>query len=162
MTPPTPPPSRFQHILFCTDFSESADAAFEFALDAALRHAGSTLHLLHVIHEPDAQFWKSYLNEVENIDAAARKAIDEKIAAANRSRVPAGVELTVAIRIGPDAPTILEYARTAQIDLLVLGRHGHGGVGKALLGSVAEKVVRKAGCPVLVVPLGYVKKAQYY
>jgi len=162
MTPPTPPPSRFQRILFCTDFSESADAAFEFALDAAIHHPGSTLHLLHVIHEPDAQFWKSYLNEVENIDADARKAIDGKIATAYRSRVPPGIELTVAIRIGPDAATILDYARTTPIDLIVLGRHGHRGVGKALFGSVAEKVVRKAGCPVLVVPLGYVKKAQYY
>ena len=156
------PETRFKRILFCTDFSESADAAFEFALDAVVRRPGSKLHLLHVIPEPDAQFWKSYLNEVENIDAAARKAIDEKIAAAYRSRVPPGVELTVAIRIGPDAATILEYARLTPVDLIVLGRHGHRGVGKALFGSVAEKVVRKAGCPVLVVPLGYVKKARYY
>ena len=157
----TPPPeSRFKRILFCTDFSDSADAAFEFALDATVRRPGSTLHLLHVIHEPDAQFWKSYLNEVENIDADARKAIDAKIATAYRSRVPAGVELTVTIRIGPDAATILEYARTAQIDLIVLGRHGHGGVGKALFGSVAEKIVRKAGCAVLVVPLSYVKASR--
>ena len=149
------PETRFKRILFCTDFSESADAAFEFALDAVVRCPGSTLHLLHVIHEPDAQFWKSYLNEVENIDADARKAIDEKIATAYRSRVPAGVELTVAVRIGPDAATILEYAQSTRIDLIVLGRHGHGGVGKALFGSVAEKVVRKAGCAVLVVPLSY-------
>ena len=155
---PTPPPeSRFKRILFCTDFSESADAAFEFALDAVVRRPGSTLHLLHVIHEPDAQFWKSYLNEVENIDADARQAIDGKIATAYRARVPAGVEFTVIVRIGPDAGTILEYARAERIDLIVLGRHGHGGVGKALFGSVAEKVVRKADCAVLVVPLGYVK-----
>lgn len=153
MSTPTPPESRFKRILCCTDFSESADAAFEFALDAAVRRPGAILHLLHVIHEPDAQFWKSYLNEVENIDADARQAIDEKIATAYRSRVPAGLELTVAIRLGPDAATILEYARAERTDLIVLGRHGHGAVGKALFGSVAEKVVRKADCAVLVVPL---------
>lgn len=158
MNPSTAPPeSRFQRILFCTDFSDSADAAFEFALDATVRRPGATLHLLHVIHEPEAQFWKSYLNEVENVDADAHQAMDQKIAATYRQRVPGGVELKVAIRTGPDAPTILEYARNERIDLIVLGRHGHGGVGKALFGSVAEKVVRKAGCAVLVVPLQYVQ-----
>ena len=55
MNLPALPESRFKRILFCTDFSESADAAFDFALDAAIRRPDSTLYLLHVIHEPDAQ-----------------------------------------------------------------------------------------------------------
>ena len=97
------PESRFKRILFCTDFSESADAAFEFALDATVRRPGSTLNLLHVIHEPDAQFWKSYIAEVDNVDADAKKAIDEKVATAYRSRLPAGVEMKAEFRIGPDA-----------------------------------------------------------
>ncbi len=151
------PESRFQRILFCTDFSESADAAFEFALDAAVRRPGSTLFLLHVIHEPDAQFWKSYIAEVDNIDADAKKAIDAKVAAAYLSRVPKGLELKLAFRIGPDAATILEFARAERIDLIVLGRHGHSGVGKTLFGSVAEKIARKAECAVLIVPLDYAK-----
>jgi nucleotide-binding universal stress UspA family protein len=153
------PESRFKRILFCTDFSESADAAFEFALDATVRRPGSTLYLLHVIHEPDAQFWKSYIAEVDNIDADAKKAIDEKVAAAYLSRLPAGVEMKVEFRIGPDAATILEFAKATQIDLIVLGRHGHSSVGKALFGSVAEKIVRKADCAVLVIPLSYAKAA---
>jgi nucleotide-binding universal stress UspA family protein len=152
------PETRFKRILFCTDFSESADAAFEFALDATRRRPGSTLHLLHVIHEPDAQFWKSYIADVDNIDAEAKKAIDEKVAAAYLSRVPPGMDVKVEFRIGPDAASILEFARTAQIDLIILGRHGHSGVGKTLFGGVAEKIVRKAGCAVLVVPLEYAKK----
>jgi nucleotide-binding universal stress UspA family protein len=151
------PETRFKRILLCTDFSESADAAFEFALDATVRRPGSTLTLLHVIHEPDAQFWKSYLTEVDNIDADAKKAIDEKVAAAYLSRLPAGVEMKVEFRIGPDAATILEFAEANQIDLIVLGRHGHSSVGKTLFGSVAEKIVRKADCAVLVIPLNYAK-----
>jgi nucleotide-binding universal stress UspA family protein len=151
------PETRFKRILFCTDFSESADAAFEFALDAVVRRPGSTLTLLHVIHEPDAQFWKSYIAEVDNVDAEAKKAIDEKVAAAYRARLPVGVEMRTEFRIGPDAATILEFAQTDKADLIVLGRHGHGGVGKALFGSVAEKIVRKAHCAVLVVPLEYAK-----
>jgi nucleotide-binding universal stress UspA family protein len=152
------PESRFKRILFCTDFSESADAAFEFALDSAIRRPGSTLYVLHVIHEPDAQFWKSYIAEVENVNDEAKKAIDAKVASAYLSRVPPGVEVKVEFRIGPDAVTILEFAKTAQVDVIILGRHGHSGVGKALFGSVAEKIVRKAECAVLVVPLAYARK----
>jgi nucleotide-binding universal stress UspA family protein len=145
----------FRRILFCTDFSESADAAFDLAVDAAVRRPGAKLFLLHVIHEPDAQFWKSYIAEVDNINAEAKRAIDEKVAASYRARLPTGLEMEVAFRIGPDAATILEFARQTQVGLIVLGRHGHGGMGKALFGSVAEKVVRKADCAVLIVPLSY-------
>jgi nucleotide-binding universal stress UspA family protein len=159
MNSPALPCRRLSRILFCTDFSESADAAFEFALEETLHRPGARLHLLHVIHEPDAQFWKSYIYEVDNIDMQARQAIDEKVAASYLARVPPGFELNVEFRIGPDAATILEFARTRQMDLIVLGRHGHGGMGRALFGSVAERVVRKAECAVLVVPLSYARMA---
>jgi nucleotide-binding universal stress UspA family protein len=155
MNPSALPDPCFKRILFCTDFSESADAAFEFALDTAIRHPGSKLFLLHVIHEPDAQFWKSYIAEVDNINAEARKVIDAKVAATYLARAPEDLDLEVAFRIGPDAATILQFAQAARIDLIILGRHGHGGMGKALFGSVAEKIVRKADCAVLVVPLSY-------
>ena len=159
MNTPTLPDSRFKRILFCTDFSESADAAFDFALDAAVRRPGSTLYLLHVIHEPDAQFWKSYLAEIDNIDAEAKKAIDDKVAAAYLSRIPKGMDVKAEFRIGPDAATILEFAKAAHVDVIILGRHGHSSVGKTLFGSVAEKIVRKAECAVLVVPLSYANKS---
>lgn len=156
----TLPESRFQEILFCTDFSESADAAYEYALDAAVRRPGSTLYILHVIHEPDAQFWKSYIAEVENIDDEARKAIDAKVEASYLSRTPPGIQVKPEYRIGPDAATILEFAKAFEIDVIVLGRQGRGGVGKALFGSVAGKIVRKAPCAVLVVPLIYATAAK--
>ena len=159
MNIPPLPESRFKRILFCTDFSESADAAFDFALDAAIRRPDSTLYLLHVIHEPDAQYWKSQLAEVENINADAKKAIDAKVAAAYLSRIPKGMDVKAEFRIGPDAATILEFAKAAHVDVIILGRHGHSSVGKALFGSVAEKIVRKAECAVLVVPLSYAKGA---
>jgi nucleotide-binding universal stress UspA family protein len=160
MNLPPLPESRFKRILFCTDFSESADAAFDFALDAAIRRPDSMLYLLHVIHEPDAQYWKTHLAEVENINAEAKKAIDAKVAAAYLARVPKGMDVKPVFRIGPDAVTILEFAKTAQVDVIILGRHGHSSVGKALFGSVAEKIVRKAECAVLVIPLSYAKTAR--
>lgn len=151
--------TRFSRILFCTDFSESADAAFEFALDATVRRPGATLCILHIVHEPDAQFWRSYIAEVDQVEEQARRAIDEKIRTTYLARVPEGVNVQVEIRDGPDAATLLEFAETARIDLIVLGRHGHSSVGTALFGSVVEKVVRKAHCPVLVVPLEYARTA---
>jgi nucleotide-binding universal stress UspA family protein len=160
MNPPAQAESRFKRILFCSDFSESADAAFEFALDAAIRRPDSTLYLLHVIHEPDAQYWKTELAEVENINAEARKAIDAKVAASYLSRVPKGMDVKTVFRIGPDAATILEFAKAEQVDVIILGRHGHSSMGKALFGSVAEKIVRKAECAVLVVPLCYAQAAR--
>jgi nucleotide-binding universal stress UspA family protein len=147
--------SRFQRLLFCTDFSDSAYAAFEFAIDATIRRPGSTLHLLHVLHEPDAQFWQSYVSEVDGVEETARQAILDKLKADYLSRLPPGLEAQVEVRTGPEAHAILEFATANAIDLIIIGRHGHGGVSKALFGGVAEKIVRKAPCAVLVVPLEF-------
>ena len=144
---------NFKKILFCTDFSENADRAFVFAVNSAVRNAGCELHLLHVIPEPSAQFWKGYIYEAdEDVDARAKREIDAKIAAAYRPRVPPGVQLVVAMRIGEARHQILEYAQEQDVDLIILGRQGAGAVGKILFGNVTERVVRKADCPVLVIP----------
>ena len=60
------------------------------------------------------------------------------------ARAPKDIELKVAFRIGPDAATILEFAKAEQIDVIILRRHGHSGASKVLCGSVAEEIVRKA------------------
>lgn len=149
--------SRFKRVLFCTDFSESADAAFEFALDAVIRRPGSKLYLLHVVPEVQAQFWKSYIYEVDGIDQQAMRLIDEKMTETYLKCIPAEVQVETVYRVGAEAQSILEFADQAGIDLIVLGRHGKSGVHKALFGSVAEKVVRKARCAVLIIPLEYAK-----
>ena len=146
--------TTFSQILFCTDFSENADFAFSFAVDAASRRPGCRLYLLHVIPESEAQFWKTYIYEVDDVDAKARHDVDERIEV-YRSRLPEPIELNVEIRIGKDHQEILAFARDRQIDLIVMGRQGHGALQKALFGNVTEKVVRKADCAVLVVPLSY-------
>ena len=143
---------HYQSILFCTDFSENADSAFDFAIDAAIRNIGCTLHLLHVIPEPDAQFWKGYIYEVKDVDTKARDDIDAKIDTAYRPHVPAGVNFNVVMRIGSATRTILEFAKEANVDLIILGRQGRGAFTHWLLGSVSSKVAQKATCPVLIVP----------
>lgn len=159
MHTPAMPTSPFQRILFCTDFSENADYAFAFAIDAAVRRPGCTLYLLHVIPEADAQFWKAYIYEVDNVDAKAKADIDQKIDRAYRPRVPAGVDLQVEIRVGKDSRTILEFANEKNIDIIVMGRRGRGTLSRALFGNVAEVVARKARCAVLIIPLELQGKA---
>ncbi len=149
---------RFQRILFCTDFSENADYAFEFALDGAVRRPGCTLYLLHVIPEADAQFWKTYVYEVDNVDNKAKGDIDEKIRRTYLPRVPAGVDFKAEIRVGKDSKAILEFAEQMDIDLIVMGRHGHSALQRALFGNVTELVARKARCAVLIIPMDFQKK----
>jgi nucleotide-binding universal stress UspA family protein len=155
----TLPIGPFRRILFCTDFSQNADFAFTFAIDAARRRPGCELYLLHVVPEVDAQFWKTYLYEVENVDDKARRDMDERIRP-YQSRVPEGVELKVEIRPGRDWQEILAFAKEKDIDLIVMGRQGKGSLQTALFGNVTEKVARKADCAVLIVPLSFEEKLE--
>jgi len=148
----TEEPKAIQRILFCTDFSANADYAFGYATAAAAARPGACIHLLHVIPEPEAQFWKTYVYEVEGVDDKARRDIDERTAI-YRLRLPAGVRLETIYRIGRDYEEILRYAGEGDIDLIVMGRQGHSAIHAMFFGSVTEKVVRHAACPVLVIPV---------
>ena len=160
MENPSPDQTLFERILFCTDFSENADFAFSFALDAAMRRPGCELYLLHVVPESEAQFWKTYVYEVEDVDNKAKQDIDEKIRQAYTSRLPESVAMKVEFRIGKDSQEILNFADEKHVDLIVMGRQGHGALQKAFFGNVMEKIVRKADCAVLVVPLSYQQKCE--
>ena len=140
-------------ILVPTDFSETADAALEYAKTLAT-NLGASLHLLHVFQDPF--FAASYANEVfvppppqgrELELAAARDGLSKRMSPAEEKRF-AG---THAIVEGLTAKEIVKYAEQYAIDLIVMGTHGRRGVAHLLLGSVAEHVVRTAGCPVLTV-----------
>ncbi len=146
------PNERPARILFCTDFSTTADQAFEEAVRAATRRDGAELVLLHVIPEPDAQFWKTYIYEVDDVDAKARRDVDAKIDESYRPRVPAGLAFRVEVRIGRVAAEILRLAEAERPALIVLGRQGHSALADLVFGAVTDKVIRAATCPVLVVP----------
>ena len=143
----------YERILFCTDFSENAEFAFDYAIDAAVRRPGSVLYVLHVIPEPDAQFWKTYIYEVEDVDQKAKRDIDERIEKTYLVRAPKSVQIEVVIRVGEDSDSILEFAEENAVDLIVMGRRGRSSLGKVLFGNVTEKICRKAPCAVLIVPL---------
>jgi nucleotide-binding universal stress UspA family protein len=111
-----------------------------------------------VVPEPDAQFWKTYIYEVDNVDSKAKHDIDAKIQESYLPRVPKGVNLEIAIEVGKDYAKILEFADQKDVDLIIIGRQGRSSFGKVFFGSVTEKVTRKAKCAVLVVPLTYEQK----
>lgn len=149
------PQTAFRRILFCTDLSDNADFAFSFALDAAMRRPGCQLYLLHVIPESEAQFWKTYVYEVEDVDNKAKHDLDERVRSAYLSKLSDSVPLQIEYRIGKDWQEILTFAKEKNIDLIVMGRGGHSALQKPFFGNVTEKIVRKANCPVLVVPMTY-------
>lgn len=152
--------SPYRRILFCTDFSDNANRAFDFALDAVVRRPGAVLYLLHVVPEADAQFWKTYIYEVENVDDKAKSDIDAALQEHCLSRVPEGVQVEVGCRVGKDYVEILRFAKEKDVDLIVLGRQGHSAIETVLFGNVTEKVARKAECAVLIVPRCYLDKGK--
>lgn len=122
-----------REILFATDFSDVAREAGSTAADLA-RHFGARLHVLYVVgpsRDPDP---------ASSVLGGAVDALGPGLRT---------VAVTVA---GSAAREIAAYASSHGIDLIVIGTHGRTGVSRALLGSVAEAVVRRATCRVLTVP----------
>jgi len=139
-------------ILFCTDFSENAEAAFYYALNIAEGNPESKMVILHIVPEPDAQFWKSYLYEVEDVDKKAQEDIEEKIRTTYLSKIPPGIRCAVKTVMGKADQQILAVAEEEAADLLVIGRGNRGGLATIFFGKITEHVARRASCPVLIVP----------
>jgi nucleotide-binding universal stress UspA family protein len=133
-----------KNILVPTDFGEAAEAALRYGRTLAATF-GADLHVLHVM---DNNFLQARFADPTTIEAAARKDLHVRAEADDRRRFQ-----THAVIKKFDAPpdAIVTYAKSAAIDLIVMGTHGRHGAAHALMGSVAERVVRTAPCPVLVV-----------
>ena len=142
----------FKHILVPIDFSAPSDAALGYARTVG-RQFGATLHLLHVTDDPYRAFYSAevYVPEIEGLreeilsDSLAR--LKGLLRTSDLSDLHAMAEAV----IGTPPPAIIEYAGGRGVDLIVMGTHGRGGMSHLLLGSVAERVVRTAPCPVLTV-----------
>jgi nucleotide-binding universal stress UspA family protein len=140
-----------KRILLPTDFSDHSAAATWYAYEMATRF-GAELHLLHALEvhlasTPAFGMGLALPQYVQESRAAAEKALAGGLdpqGSAVRKVVRAVVE-------GSPKVEIVRYARTQQIDLIVLATHGRTGLAHVLMGSVAENVVRTAPCPVLTV-----------
>jgi universal stress protein A len=133
-----------KNVLVPTDFGEAAESALTYAR-ALARLYGADLHLLHVM---DNTFLRPIASEPLALKAAAYKHLHDRLTPEDRERLHARAAVEVSDE--PDR-TIVEYARSFQIDLIVMGTHGRRGAAHMLMGSVAERVVRTAPCPVLTV-----------
>jgi universal stress protein A len=135
---------RFSTILHATDFSPHSENAFQVACSLARDHGGKVI-VLHVAESPVVLGGVMTPPPPEDNLAA----ITEQL---RKVQSPDG-KIPVAHRLEEGEPVaeILRIAQEAKCDLIVIGTHGRTGLSHLLMGSVAEQVVRKATCPVLVV-----------
>ncbi len=143
---------KIERILVPVDFSKFSQHALRYGCEFA-QEFNAELHLLHVLHDlvqvvpetgtplppPDTFF--------EELRASAKESLEKLPGDLWKGEKPVVREL----RVGSPFWEIIQYAKEKNIDLIVLGTHGRGALAHLLLGSVAEKVVRKAPCPVLTV-----------
>jgi nucleotide-binding universal stress UspA family protein len=137
---------QLKNILYATDFSRAADAAFPYAAEFA-RRFGAKFYAVHVrtpenyvLAAPEA--WTSVNEEYEKQESELRQVL--------RNDLP-HIETDVLTAEGGVWPVLESVIDEKKIDLLVLGTRGRTGIGKFFLGSVAEDIVRQAPCPVLTV-----------
>lgn len=133
----------FARILVPTDFSAPSEAALAYARGLA-NQFDAALHLIHIAENP---FLRPVVTDRRSLEDAAVRWLQDRLTEDERRRG------AVAILERSDEPAneILQYAKSADIDLIVMGTHGRTGLVRVVLGSVAEAVVRAAPCPVLTV-----------
>jgi nucleotide-binding universal stress UspA family protein len=142
-----------KNVLVATDFSEPSTTALEYGRDIA-RTFNASLHVVHVVDNVALQGMladaapANYAGLLEELEAAGRRQLDATIGEDDRRELGAK---TILLTFTAPAHGIVTYATDANVDLIVMGTHGRGAWSHLIMGSVAEKVVRTAPCPVLTV-----------
>ena len=142
-----------KNVLVATDFGEAADTALAYGRELATRF-GATLHVLHVAENAyitafGAETYASFAPDLQrDIEASAHRRLNEAVVDSDGS----GPKTVPAVMTSSSpAFAIIDYANEHGIDLIIMGTHGRGALGHFLMGSVAERVVRLAACPVLTI-----------
>jgi nucleotide-binding universal stress UspA family protein len=145
---------RVHRILVATDFGEASAAALEYARTIAASF-GATMQILHVTEDLALALTAGgedsaglALELQEDVERSARQQTEALLTDHDRRSLHA---TAAAITSERPAAAIVHYAQANRIDLIVMGMHGRGPLGRAAMGSVAERVVRTARCPVLTV-----------
>ncbi len=138
-----------RRIVCPTDFSDFSESALEQAIALGRRYRAeiTCLHVVPTLMPPSIGFALP-----PRSNARARQAALEELGRFAAPLRAAGFEPRLEVREASVAPSILELARSLPADLVVMGTHGLSGFERLMLGSVAEKVLRHASCPVLTVP----------
>jgi nucleotide-binding universal stress UspA family protein len=146
------PNADWKRICCPIDFSDASRAAMEVAADLA-RRTGAELVLLHAYPIPGYTFPDGSVvaspKMMQDLADQAERHLEEWRGEA--VRLVGAPRVSAEKAVGEPAAEIVSYARSAGMDLVVVGTHGRTGLEHALMGSVAERVVRRAHCPVLTV-----------
>ncbi|HET6421270.1 MAG TPA: universal stress protein [Geobacteraceae bacterium] len=142
---------KFNKILFATDLTEFSECAFDYALILA-KEFNAKLIILHVINQPiDLRgFYVPHIS-FETIEQEIKKSAEKMMDEFCIKKIKGYDNYEQFIVSGIPDIEILNKADTEKVDLIVIGTHGRVGVDRFLFGSTAEKVVRKALCPVMTV-----------
>ena len=139
-------------VLVPTDFSDASESALRYG-KAMAEKFGASLHVVHVMEDLLAHAWAAevYVSSMpqlrDEIEKESRQRLGTLLTDGERKTLRA----ETALLAGNPFLEIIRYAKAHNIDLIVMGTHGRGPIAHMLLGSVAEKVVRKSPCPVLTV-----------
>jgi nucleotide-binding universal stress UspA family protein len=139
-------------ILVATDFGEAADSALQYGRELAGKF-GATLHVLNVVEDLASTGFalEAYSAIVPELQREAEATARHRLHALVLDSDVSGPQTKTSVKNGPAAYAIVDYAREHDIDLIVMGTHGRGALAHVVIGSVAERVVRLAPCPVLTV-----------
>ena len=143
---------QFNKILCPFDFSENAQEALQYAIHLMLKDEDATLYLTHVVDSRVYDYGGPIYGQEPSVsmvvlDQSTKEQLEKKLL----DHVPEGIQNRVEtiILFGVPFLEIIMTAKDKNVDLIVIGTHGRTGIAHMLIGSVAEKVVRKAPCPVL-------------
>lgn len=149
-----------KHILVTTDFSKEAANAFVEARTQAAQLGEANVHLtlLHVIEQPASMFADDFgfgSVEPDSLLEEMEKEASKRLGDLKKEFPGIAISTAVIRSVGPASQAIVEFAQERQFDRIIMSTHGRTGLQHFMLGSVAEKVVRSAPCPVLVVPAAH-------
>jgi len=148
---PVASPSRKKVLVAGVDFSEYGDAALREACELAMLQVGATLNVVHVVSMRAAIGQDDVLlrspPDIDHLDRTLTEHVSSTLSALGHGAPPVVTHL----RAGDPAREIAQLAVDLDADAIVVGTHGRRGIARLVLGSVAERVLRYATCPVLVV-----------
>lgn len=144
---------RIQRVLVPTALDESSRSTVQYARDLATAFRAD-LHILHVVPDAAHEPWAPQVVgiELDDLTAAWRRDAEEHVHHCARACCFGPATVIAAVRQGHVAEAVLAYAAEHQIDLIVLGVGLSRPLTRALRGSTADRIVRKAACPVVSVP----------
>jgi len=145
---------KIQKIVCPVDFSNCSQQALKYAQELATQF-GAELSIVHAYEDPAAYVtpmpMSGYVGPGAELLLELRKQLESRLEQTRADTEKAGVRVRAELLEGAPYRVVLDWAKEYGADLIVIGTHGHTGLTHALLGSVTERIVRMADCPVLTI-----------